>query len=132
MPALDETAAEQQFLEACPSFRPVLQRMRAEWLEVGDAPSLFNVLDALGRHWVDLLARGQTAEIQRGLETVECMLKTGNQAVVGATTLGLLTALQVEAKQRGLYPEVFTAELGSQTWDWWNDLTKNWEGARDW
>ena len=131
MSVVDEVTAEQQFLEACPSFRAPLQKMRKEWLEDG-GPSLFNVLHTLGRHWVELLSQGQTGEIQRGLETVERMLESGNKAVIEASTFGLLRALQIETKQRGLYPDVFIGDLGPKTWEWWNDLTKNPEGGQDW
>src|SRR5215467_15474913 len=100
MGVVDELAAEQEFLNACPSFAAPLQRMRVDWLTVGDVPTFFHVLDALGRHWVDLLEKGQTSEIRRGLDTAERMLNDGNDAVIQATTLGLLTALQIESKQR--------------------------------
>ena len=130
MSAVDEIEAEKQFLAACPSFERRLKEFREEWIE--GQPSLFHILEELGRHLAHLLQAGRTSEIPDTLGVVERVLGAGNGEVIHATTLGLLTSLQSEAKYCGLDPEVFVGELGPTTWAWWNDLTKNWEAGKEW
>lgn len=127
---VDELEAEKQFLSACPSFERRLTEFRAEWVE--GQPSLFNILAELGTHLAHLLQAGRTAEIAATLGVVERILTSGNEAVVHATTLGLLTTLQSEAKYCGLDPEVFVGDLGPNTWAWWNDLDKNYQAGQGW
>jgi len=127
---IDEVEAEKQFLAACPSFEAPLKEFRAEWME--GQPSLFNVLVELARHLARLLQAGRTSEIVATLGVVERAIAGGNDAVVHAATHGLLTSLQWEAKDCGLDPEVFVGDLGPATWNWWNDLTKNWEAGKGW
>jgi hypothetical protein len=130
MNVINEVEAEQQFLAACPSFGRHLNNFREEW-EVG-TPTIFHVLDELGRHLAHLVQAGRTPEVVAALGVVERIIDTGSEVVVHATTHGLLTSLQSEARRCGLDPEVFVGDLGPNTWKWWNDLTKNWAAGREW
>jgi hypothetical protein len=130
MAIVDERAAEALYLAACPSFASPLKRFREE-AEV-EPLSFFNALHHLAEHLVSELEKGRTAEIVAVLAVVEDLFSRGNEAVIWATTLGLLITLQYEAKLRGLSPEVFVGDLGPKTWEWWNDLSKNYHGAQEW
>jgi hypothetical protein len=130
MNVIDEAEAEKQFLAACPSFGRRLDELRSEW-QLG-APTIFHVLDELGRHLAHLVQAGRTSEVVATLGVVERVFGAGNEGVIHATTHGLLTSLQSEAKHCGLDPEIFTGDLGPNTWEWWNDVTKNWEAGKTW
>ena len=131
MPNLNDADSERRFLEACPSFRRPLEEFRRDWGEC-ERPSFYLVLDALGRHLAGRLDHGDYVEVDNTLKVVEEMFEGGDESVLHATTLGLLSELQSETKKRGLDPAIYVAFFGPKTREWWNDLRKNWEGQHDW
>jgi hypothetical protein len=81
-------------LNACPSFAPRWQVFQDEWrAESNDLP-LYLILAAFARHLVDMMERGETAQLSLIFEAVEQLHVEGDHYVQEAATVGLLEDLQ--------------------------------------
>jgi hypothetical protein len=107
--------------QPCPSFRLV----EAEELsELGR----YAVLGEVAHHLVDLVARGETAEVVGVLAVVEQILAEGTGDEVTVVRNGLLETLQniVSHRDVPLSGEAFLPLLGPRGTTAWHDLNETW------
>jgi hypothetical protein len=125
---------EDAFMRACPSFQPQLQSLREDHKLFGAdlRTELSEVLDKLGFHLGSTAKHVPTNDIVQVLKVVERVLVDGSEQQKWAVTHFLMTSLQSSIKAAGLRTEALLPHLGTATTTWWNDLSQNPSGVRDW
>jgi hypothetical protein len=113
-------------LEACPSYRARWEAYRAA--PVFDAELLYVNLGDFADHVVDLLERGERAELSAVIEALERLHVDGDDDVKEAATIGLLEGIQNVAGHRGVPTKRLEEGLGVETRRWWYSLDAFWSG----
>ena len=123
---IDRPQVMELLLASCPSYRP-------RWDAYRIAPEfeeelLYLHLGDFADHAVDLLQRGDLAELPALASTVERLHVEGDDRVKEAATIGLLEGIQNVAGHRGVPTEVLEQALGVETQRWWISLEAFWSG----
>jgi hypothetical protein len=113
-------------LEACPSYRP-----RWDACQAGpefDTELLYVHLGDFAHHVVDLLGRGEVAELGALGRELEHLHVDGDDYVREAATIGLLEGIQNIAGQRSIATKALEDTFGAETRRWWTSLEAFWSG----
>jgi hypothetical protein len=113
-------------LEACPSYRARWEEYRAS--PEFDAKLLYVHLGDFADHVVDLVSRGENAELFAIIRELERLHVEGDDFVKEAATLGLLEGIQNIAGHRDVPTKSLEEALGVETRRWWNSLAAFWSG----
>jgi len=113
-------------LEACPSYR-------VRWEEYRSAPEfdgelLFVHVGDFADHVVDLLQRGEPAELAALARELERLHVEGDDAVKEAATIGLVEGIQNAAGHRSVTTRSLEEALGPETRRWWRSVDAFWSG----
>jgi predicted phosphodiesterase len=113
-------------LEACPSYRARWEGYRSA--SEFDSELLFVHLGDFADHVVDLLQKGEVAELPTLSRKLEKLHAEGDDTVKEAATIGLLEGIQNVAGNRGVPTADLEAALGLETRRWWSSLDAFWSG----
>jgi hypothetical protein len=113
-------------LEACPSYRTRWDAYRAE--PEFEADLLYVHLGDFADHVVDLLERGDGAELPALAGALERLHVEGDDFVKEAATIGLLEAIQNVAGHRSVATRALEDVLGVEARRWWASLDGFWSG----
>jgi hypothetical protein len=116
---------EAAFVRACPSFGPLLQRLREDNKLFGAdlQAELKEVLDKLGFHLGSAAKEVPTQDMIQVLKVVERVLLDGSEQQKWAVTHFLMTSLQASIREAGHQTDALLPYLGPATAKWWNDLS---------
>jgi hypothetical protein len=116
----------ERLVEACPSYRARWEALRAE--PDFDAEVVYPNLGDFAHHVVELLERGETAELPALARELEALHVEGDDAVKEAATIGILEGIQNVASHGTVSLQPLEKELGSETKKWWDSLDAFWAG----
>jgi hypothetical protein len=112
-------------LEACPSFKPVLDEHRQSnygkeipYVAFGD----------FAHHLLQLHRQHQTEVFQAVAHVIERLHVEGDHYVREAATIGLLEGIQNVWGNEGADPELFVRYLLPVSAKWWQNLNNFWSG----
>ncbi len=117
-------------LVALPSFQAQWDDLLREWSDGEGGLPHYLALSSLARHLVELLARGQDAQLRAAFEVVEQWNVAGDAYVKDAATVGLLEVLQNHNLHEGTDPEQFRRFLGPESQRWWDKVIRFWSEGR--
>jgi hypothetical protein len=105
---------ESMLLGACPELRELWQQYRRTFAG-GDAPDDQQLLDAVRRHVVELLAAGRVAEFSRFARTIERLVGEADPVLYELLLDGLLRPLAHDVRAAGIAPSLVVPHLGTRT-----------------
>ena len=114
-------------LEACPGFVP----MWTEHLKWWDAETrgIYNDTAELASYLVLSYERGDTSEFKAVFDTIEQILRDGDEEARGAAAVGVLESVQVQASHYDFGPSVFLEWLGPLSRQAWGEIEALWDAG---
>src|SRR5690349_7973851 len=117
----------QQFLDVCPSFRPLWEEYFAESYSGPDKERLIYVdLGQLAYHLVQLALNRSLTEFPEVFSLAERLHVQGNEDVRNAVCLGLLESTQNSASHTNLDADCFVRHLGPDLRQCWIEVRRGW------
>jgi hypothetical protein len=114
--------------EVAPGFEPVWQAERAWWRK--EEPGRYIETGWFARYLVDAFAEGRTAEFPAAFETIERILRDGDQEARDLAGIGVLEDIQTIASWRPFGSGPFFDWLaGPLSRDCWRYLDALWKAA---
>jgi hypothetical protein len=121
---IEQTAAMQVLLDACPSFADTWCAHRDEY---GD-DLLYLAAGDFARHLLRLQETQATSEFVSTGRAIERLHVEGNPWVREFATIGILEGIQNVWSHSAIDPDVFFPFLGVESQRWWKGLNAFWQG----
>jgi hypothetical protein len=114
-------------LEACPGFEAMWAEHLKWW---GDEErGIYNDTAELATYLVLSYERGNSSEFKAVFDTVERILRDGDEEARGAASVGVLESVQVQASHYTFGPAVFLGWLGPLSRQAWSEIEALWEAG---
>jgi hypothetical protein len=111
-------------VEACPSFRVVLEEHR----RCNDEDIPYLILGDFARHLLQLHREGRNEVFGAVMQVIERLHVEGDHYVREAATIGLLEAILNIWDHEGVNPTLFARYLLPVSAKWWQSLNDFWSG----
>jgi hypothetical protein len=114
-------------LGACPGFAPTWAEHLKWW--GNEERGIFNDTAELATYVVLSYERGDTSEFTAVFDTVERILRDGDEEARGAASVGVLESVQVQASHYAFGPTVFLKWLGPLSHQAWSEIEALWDAG---
>lgn len=114
-------------LKACPGFEPAWAEHLKWW---GDGKrGIYNDSAELATYLVLSYERGDTSEFKALFDTIERILRDGDEEARGTAAVGVLESVQVQASHYAFGPSVFLEWLGPLSRQAWDESEALWDAG---